>query len=161
MTVRPANFTDAADAAALVHLIDAYSRDPRGGGKALTPDALERMVPDLAGLPTARAWLAFEDDDAVGVCVGFIGYSTFHARPLLNIHDLAVLRGQRGRGIGRALLAAAEEHARATGCCKLTLEVLEDNQPARRLYERCGFRDVRLGDSGPALFLGKLLPVKP
>ncbi len=158
MTVRRANFADPADAAAIVRLVDAYARDPRGGGEPLPQAVRERLVPGLAAHPTARVWLAFAGDEAVGVCVGFIGYSTFHARPLLNIHDLAVLPAQRGRGIGQALLAAAEAAARAEDCCKLTLEVLEDNLPARRLYERCGFCDVRYGDSGPMKFLGKPLP---
>jgi ribosomal protein S18 acetylase RimI-like enzyme len=157
MNTRRANFTDPADAAAILRLIDAYARDPRGGGQPLPQDVRERLLPGLAAHPTARAWLAFEGNEAVGVCVGFIGYSTFNARPLLNIHDLAVLPGQRGRGIGHALLAAAEADARNDGCCKLTLEVLEDNAPARRLYERFGFRDVRYGNSGPTKFLGKPL----
>jgi ribosomal protein S18 acetylase RimI-like enzyme len=158
MTVRPANLADPVDAAAVLRLIDAYARDPRGGGEPLPQAVLERLVPGLAAHPTSRVWLAFDGIDAVGVCVGFMGYSTFHARPLLNIHDLAVLPGQRGRGIGHALLAAAETQARADDCCKLTLEVLEDNLPARRLYERFGFGDVRYGDSGPMKFLGKPLP---
>jgi ribosomal protein S18 acetylase RimI-like enzyme len=59
--------------------------------------------------------------------------------------------------VGRALLAAAEAQALAEGCCKLTLEVLEDN-PARRLYERFGFEPSRYGDSGPAMFQVKNLP---
>jgi ribosomal protein S18 acetylase RimI-like enzyme len=158
MNTRRASFTDPADAAAILRLVDAYARDPRGGGQALSQQVCERLLPGLAAHPTSRAWLAFDGDEAVGVCVGFIGFSTFHARPLLNIHDLAVLAGQRGRGIGQALLTAAEADARAEGCCKLTLEVLEDNHPARRLYERFGFNDVRYGDSGAMKFLGKPLP---
>ena len=158
MNTRRAIFTDPADAAAILRLVDAYARDPRGGGQPLSQQVRERLLPGLAAHPTARAWLAFEGDEAVGVCVGFIGFSTFHAKPLLNIHDLAVLAGQRGRGIGHALLAAAEADALAYGCCKLTLEVLEDNHPARRLYERFGFNDVRYGDSGTMKFLGKTLP---
>jgi ribosomal protein S18 acetylase RimI-like enzyme len=161
MTVRRANLADPADAAAILGLIDAYARDPRGGGEALPQAVRERLVPGLAAHPTARAWLAFEGNEAVGVCVGFIGFSTFRARPLLNIHDLAVLSGQRGRGVGQALLAAAESHARAEGCCKLTLEVQEDNLPARRLYARFGFDDVRYGNSGATKFLGKALPDAP
>jgi ribosomal protein S18 acetylase RimI-like enzyme len=161
VTTRRANLADPADAADVLRLIDAYARDPRGGGVPLAPALRERLVPGLAAHPTTCIWLAFEGTEAVGVCVGFIGYSTFHARPLLNIHDLAVLPGQRGRGVGHALLAAAESHARAAGCCKLTLEVLEDNLPARRLYARFGFDDVRYGNSGPMKFLGKTLPDAP
>ncbi len=161
MNVRRANFLDPVDAAAIVALIDAYARDPRGGGAPLPAGVRERLVPGLAAHPVACAWLAFEGSDAVGVCVGFIGYSTFNAQPLLNIHDLSVLPGYRGHGVGHALLAAAEETARAANCCKLTLEVQEDNLPALRLYERFGFRDVRYGNSAATKFLGKPLSTAP
>jgi ribosomal protein S18 acetylase RimI-like enzyme len=157
MNVRRADLSDPADGAAIVQLLDAYARDPRGGGAPLPADVRERLVPGLAAHPAACAWLAFVDGVAVGVCVGFVGYSTFAARPLLNIHDLAVLPGHRGQGVGHALLAAAEQMARGAGCCKLTLEVQEDNLPARRLYARFGFQDVRYGDSAATKFLGKPL----
>jgi ribosomal protein S18 acetylase RimI-like enzyme len=155
MNIRRANLADPADGEAIVRLIDAYARDPRGGGEPLPQRVREQLVPGLAAHPTTCVWLAFDGDEAVGVCVGFVGYSTFRARPLLNIHDLAVLATHRSRGVGRALLAAAEDMARSKGFGKLTLEVQEDNLPARRLYERFGFLDVRYGDSGPTRFLGK------
>jgi len=155
--VRAANLQDAQDADAVVMLLDAYARDPRGGGEPLPAQVKERLVAGLRAHPTARVWLAFDAAQPVGVCVGFVGFSTFRALPLLNIHDLAVLPAARGRGIGRALLGAAEAHARASGCCKLTLEVQEDNTPARALYARSGFRDVTYGASGPTRFLGKAL----
>jgi ribosomal protein S18 acetylase RimI-like enzyme len=85
--------------------------------------------------------LAFANDTPVGLAVCFRGLSTFRALPLLNIHDLAVLPPYRGKGIGRALLQAAEELARLQGCCRLTLEVLESNAGARALYRRFGFDD--------------------
>lgn len=155
--VRAADLADARDADAVVALLDSYARDPRGGSTPLSADVRATLVAGLRAHPTTCVWLAFEDACAIGVCVGFMGFSTFQARPLLNIHDLAVLPGSRGAGVGGALLAAAEAHARATGCCKLTLEVQEDNSPARSLYARCGFRDVTYGDSGPTRFLGKSL----
>ena len=155
--VRQADLADAADATAIVELIDAYARDPRGGGEPLPEDVRARMMPGLRAHPASLAWLAFSDGRPVGVCVGFIGFSTFQAAPLLNIHDVAVLAGFRGRGIAGALLQAAEQSARERGCCKLTLEVQEDNAPARRAYERFGFRDVRYGNSGSTFFLAKPL----
>jgi ribosomal protein S18 acetylase RimI-like enzyme len=155
--VRRANLHDATDAQAVLQLLNAYASDPRGGGAPLPDDVQARLIPDLRAMPTARVWLALEVAHATGVCVGFVGYSTFRARPLLNIHDLAVLPGQRGRGTGQALLAAAEAGAQAEGCCKLTLEVQDDNAPALKLYERFGFREVRYGNSGPTRFLSKPL----
>jgi ribosomal protein S18 acetylase RimI-like enzyme len=154
---RLANLDSATDADAITRVLDSYASDPRGGGSPLPADVKARLIPGLKEHPATRAWLAFDAQEAIGLCVGFIGYSTFAARPLLNIHDLAVVPGRRGSGVGRALLTAAETYARDAGCCKLTLEVQDDNTPARTLYERFGFGDVVYGASGPTRFLAKKL----
>jgi len=154
---RLANLDSPADAAAVIAVLDSYASDPRGGSTPLSAEVKDRLIPGLRSHPTTRIWLAFDGAQAIGLCVGFVGFSTFRARPLINIHDLAVVPGRRGAGVGRALLTAAETHARDSGCCKLTLEVQDDNHPARALYERFGFRDVVYGDSGPTRFLGKSL----
>jgi ribosomal protein S18 acetylase RimI-like enzyme len=73
------------------------------------------------------------------MAVCFIGFSTFAARPLLNIHDFAVAGAFRGQRVGARLLEHIEQKARELGCCKLTLEVKDDNHAARRLYKRFGF----------------------
>ena len=59
---------------------------------------------------------------------------------VLGIVGLAVAPGSRRRGVASALLAAAEQHARARGARKLSLRVLGTNETAMRLYERHGFR---------------------
>lgn len=155
--VRPADLANGRDADAVVAMLDSYASDPRGGSAPLAGEVRARLARGLASHPTSRVWLAFDGGAPVGVCVAFVGFSTFQALPLLNIHDLAVVPARRGQGIGHALLAAAERHARELGCGKLTLEVQDDNTPARRLYEHFGFRDVRYGGSGPTRFLGKAL----
>ena len=58
---------------------------------------------------------------------------------VLGIVGLAVAPGSRRRGVASALLAAAEQHARARGARKLSLRVLSSNETAMRLYERHGF----------------------
>jgi ribosomal protein S18 acetylase RimI-like enzyme len=55
------------------------------------------------------------------------------------VSGLAVGPEHRRRGIGRALLDAAAEEARARGARRLTLRVLGPNAGARRLYESAGF----------------------
>jgi ribosomal protein S18 acetylase RimI-like enzyme len=102
--------------------------------------------------------LAWASEKPVGVAVCFWGFSTFQGRPLVNVHDLAVLPDQRGKGTGRALLAGVEERARARGCCKLTLEVLDENARARGLYASFGFTDGAFGDGTSTRFLTKMLP---
>ena len=157
IVIREANLNDPRDARAVVEVLDSYASDPRGGSEPLAADVRSRLVPMLREHPTTLVLLAFDDEEAVGLAIGFWGMSSFRARPLLNIHDLAVRPGYRGKGVGRALLTAAEARARERDCCKLTLEVQDDNAPARMLYDRFGFHDVVYGNSGPTRFLSKKL----
>lgn len=53
----------------------------------------------------------------------------------------------RGRGVGEALVEAADAWAEAHDFGSLSLWVTESNGPARRLYERCGFSPT--GESQP------------
>ena len=155
--IRKADLADSRDAAATVAVVDSYAVDPVGGGQPLPLDVRERLIPALRSHPTTLVLLACADEEPAGVAVCFFGLSTFKARPLLNIHDLAVVPKYRGMGVGRALLQAAEEHARRAGCCKMTLEVQDDNTRARGLYRRCGFEDFVIGNSAPTRFLAKPL----
>lgn len=120
-------------------LLDAYARDPMGAGGPLPAEVLERLPRDLAGHPGAHCLLAEHGTSAVGVATCFVGYSTFRARPLLNVHDIAVLPAWRGRAVAQRLLEAIGALGRRLGCCRITLEVRDDNLRARRLYERAGF----------------------
>jgi len=86
------------------------------------------------------------------------GFSTFACKPLLNVHDIAVLSGHRRQGVAAALLAAIEALARELGCCKLTLEVLSNNLPAQAAYRKVGFHSYRLDPkAGQAMFWQKKL----
>ncbi len=57
------------------------------------------------------------------------------------VSDLAVLEAFRNRGVGRALIAAAEDFAVDAGARWLRIAVLAQNEVPRRLYERCGFHE--------------------
>jgi ribosomal protein S18 acetylase RimI-like enzyme len=145
-------------ARAVVALTAAYAEDVMGNGGALQPDVLDRLVPALREHPTTIVLLAYLGAEPVGIATCFLGFSTFAARPLINVHDLAVLPEYRGQGVGRALLALIELQARKRGCVKLTLEVQENNHRARRVYERAGFSHALYGDTtGGSLFYAKAL----
>lgn len=144
IAIREADWQEPSHGAGLIEVLDSYARGDSGGSSPLPDDVKRRLVPALAEQPSALVLLAFAEGRVVGVATCFFGFSTFAAKPLLNVHDLAVLPEFRSQGIGRALLAAAEDRARARGCAKLTLEVLETNHGARRLYEAVGFRDFEL-----------------
>ncbi len=143
---------------AVVELLDAYAVDPMGNGKPLSAEVRRALIPGLQQHPTTVIFLACKGGEAVGIAVCFRGFSTFAARPLINIHDLAVLPEYRGQGIGRRLLEEVERKARQMGCCKLTLEVQENNHRARRAYEAVGFAQAVYEEAaGGSLFLSKPL----
>jgi len=147
---------------AVLALTAAYALDPMGNGTPLPCDVLDRLIPGLQALPTTLILLASVGERFVGIATCFVGFSTFAARPVVNVHDLCVLDSHRGRGIGRALLVAVERAARRRGCAKVTLEVLEHNRLARSLYEGLGFAPaVYRPENGPALFYAKRLDGEP
>lgn len=143
---------------AVIAMTNAYACDRMGGATPLPQDVLDRLVPALRAHPTTIIFLAFDGAAPVGIATCFKAFSTFAAKPLLNIHDLAVIPSHQGRGISRALLDAVERKARALGCAKVTLEVFEGNDRARSVYAAAGFLHGAPGEAaGGPLFLSKPL----
>ena len=159
-SVIDADYHNPEHAKAIVALMDAYARDPMGGAEPLSEAVMLNLVPRLAALPHAFSVLAYAGGQAVGLVNCFMGFSTFVAQPLVNIHDVTVLADFRGQGISQAMLARVEQIARERGCCKLTLEVLEGNAPAQKSYTKLGFAGYQLDPlMGRALFWQKKLTV--
>jgi len=134
-----ADLSDGGEARALAGILDSYARGPGGQGSPLPPEAHENLASGLLNQTAAFVLLGYHKDQAVGAAVCFWGFSTFAGKPSINIHDLAVLPSFQGRGIGSSLLAEVEKHARARGCCKITLEVHDSNEGAKKLYRATGF----------------------
>ncbi len=73
------------------------------------------------------------------------------------IGGIGILPGYRGKGIGTRLMAEAEELLRRRGVSEVSLEVIEGNQRAQRLYDRLGYRTTRkllCAEGRPARFEG-------
>ena len=151
------DYADPVHASALVSLLDAYAHDPMGGGAGLSDYAKTHVVAGLASRPQAFSVLAFaqnEDQMPVGLVNCIEGFSTFAAKPLVNVHDVIVLPDWRGRGVAGAMLEAVVQIARDRGACKLTLEVLSGNQKALRTYAKLGFDAYQFDpEAGTAQFL--------
>lgn len=156
--VWPADLSVPTQASAMLELLDAYARDPIGGGQGLHDDIKSRLPAELARRPSACVLLAWAETQPVGLLIAFEGFSTFAGKPLLNLHDIYVDPGYRRRGVGKLLLGAAETVARQRGCCKLTLEVLSGNAAAQAAYRQFGFRAYELNPAaGTAMFWEKKL----
>jgi len=70
-----------------------------------------------------------------------LGVATFQVVcDVADLHRVVVRADRRGQGIGRRLLRAGIDWARASGADRVLLEVEVDNAPARGLYESLSFR---------------------
>ncbi len=162
--VEQADYANSEHAAALVSLLDAYACDPMGGGEPLTDFARLNLVAALSARPQAFSVLAFEGgrgdqpQQPIGLVNCFEGFSTFACQTLVNVHDVVVLPAYRGRRVAESMLDLVTDIARKRGACKLTLEVLQGNRAAVKLYERVGFSHYQLDPAmGQAHFFQKWL----
>lgn len=144
---------------AVLQMMDAYSTDPMGDAKPLSDFARANLIAGLRSHPTTLVFLAFNGAQPCGIATCFRGFSTFAAKPLLSISDFYVDPALRGRGIGRVLLDAIQEEAVNIGCCKLTLEVQQNNARARSIYSEFGFKQAVY--AADAEVGGSLYMVKP
>ncbi|TAL96444.1 MAG: GNAT family N-acetyltransferase [Rhodanobacter sp.] len=85
----------------------------------------------------------FVAEDADGERVGFIelqkAQDFFTGRTNCHINNVVVVPRHEGRGVGKALLAHAEDWAREHHCALVTLAVFPGNERARALYETSGY----------------------
>jgi ribosomal protein S18 acetylase RimI-like enzyme len=136
--IREARASDEAELARL----DRISWSPQSGFPSVIQQA--GTVFFLTDSPP-QAFLVAEID---GALVGYIRLGPALPLPenahVLAVLGLAVSPDARGRGVATALLAAAEQRARARGARKLSLRTFSTNPQAIRLYTRFGFKQEGL-----------------
>ena len=93
----------------------------------------------LAGPPRGRVIFAEEGAAVVGIACLAYTWTLENGGLTAWLDELYVAPEARGRGAGRALLAAAIDRAREDGCRAVDLEVDVDHARAEHLYERAGF----------------------
>jgi GNAT superfamily N-acetyltransferase len=138
--VRPSRPDDHEFVLGLVPELLAFGPPPWRDARAMTPVDLRVITAALEGRAPGAEVLVAEDDG--GRRLGFVHVSEeddYYGGPCGHIGDVVVAREARGRGVGTALLSAAEGWARARGYRFITLNVFLDNTGARSVYERAGY----------------------
>ena len=119
---------------ALIRQLAAFEKKPH---KAVVTEA-DLLRDGFGAQQKFRALIAEWNGMPAGYASFFYFYSTFQGRAALFLEDLFVLGDFRGKGIGKALLAAVAKLAMDENCFGLRWEVLDWNQPAIQFYEKLG-----------------------
>lgn len=125
--------------------LDAVAWDSRSG----FPSVMTRGGPFLSDATPPSTLLVAEID---GELVGYLKLKHWtelaENAHVLGVQGVAVHPDRRGRGVGTALLRAAESAARAQGARKIWLGVFSTNPRAQALYAREGYvvEGVRRGE---------------
>lgn len=137
-----------AEAGVVAGLLDDFNREygtPTPGVGVLTARLRQLLAEgDVVAL--------LAGDPVVGVGLLTLRPNVWYAGPVGLLDELYVVPAHRGRGIGRALLAAAEQLVRARGGQLLEINVDGDDVAARRFYERHGYRNSEPGTDEPLLY---------
>ncbi len=86
----------------------------------------------------ASVLIAWQDEKAVGFALYFYNFSTFLGKPGIYLEDLFVLKEERGKGYGKALLVRLAQLAVEQDCGRLEWAVLDWNEPSIAFYESLG-----------------------
>lgn len=127
--------------------------DPVGDADAIRA-CLRVANPGTTADPAGPDELGWWGVDRDGVLVGVVGASE-RSGPgdgrSWHVHGLGVLPGLRGSGLGTALTAAVTRAGLAEGASWVSLGMYADNEGARRIYHRLGYRtDAELTSFSPA-----------
>ena len=138
-TVRAARSTDVERMVGLLELLFAMEADFRPD-PARQRQGLTLLLDD----ERARVLVAERAGGVLGMCTGQLVVSTAEGGPALLVEDVVVDPDHRGRGVGRALLAALADWASGRGVRRLQLLADGTNGPALAFYDRLGWRATAL-----------------
>ncbi|KAF2709166.1 acetyltransferas-like protein [Pleomassaria siparia CBS 279.74] len=78
--------------------------------------------------------------DSSGELVGYLVY--LRTNRLVLLHKICVIEQEREKGIGKCLVHSLQQHLEKGGCYSIQLWVDEARNPARKLYQSCGFQQI-------------------
>jgi GNAT superfamily N-acetyltransferase len=119
---------------ALIQALALYEREPDA-----VENTAEMLTATLFGPePRVFAHVVERDGSIVGIAIWFVTYSTWTGTHGIWLEDLVVDEAQRGRGYGRALMAALAGVCVERGYRRFEWTVLDWNEPSIGFYRAIG-----------------------
>lgn len=141
LSIQRVDLTNSTHTEHIIKLLNDYMNDPMGNNRPMEKNIAAQII---SGLKAHTAFLGFfvmVGDRFAGLANCNLNFSTFQAKPLINIHDFIVAPEFRGMGAGQFLLQGIIDYAAERNFCRINLEVREDNLTAKSLYRKLGFSD--------------------
>lgn len=141
LSIIPVDLINELHSRQLIKLLNDYMCDPMGNNAPMDEGLAPKII---AGLQAYAGYLGFfvlASDQFAGLANCNQNFSTFKAKPLLNIHDFIIAPEFRGIGAGHFLMSGILNFASENGFCRVNLEVREDNHAAKSLYQKMGFSE--------------------
>jgi len=139
---------------ALLALMNDYMLDDMGLNSPLSAELGQKIVVGLRNQSNYIGFLLKSSDLYVALANSFVGFSTFKAKRLINIHDFVVTKSFRRQGVAKVFLNSIKQYGGINDYCKVTLEVRHDNPKAQSLYRKLDFNECE----PPMYFWQTLLP---
>ncbi len=138
MTAISTRLATSADLGALAPLFDAYRQFYEQAPDLVRAEAFlrDRMQKDESSIIVAES----SDADMLGFCQLYPSFCSVIAAPIVVLYDLFVAPDFRKSGAGRALMLAAEQHARQRGFARMDLTTAKTNVSAQSLYASLGWQ---------------------
>ena len=125
----------------VIKLLNDYMCDPMGNNAPMDEGLAGKIIAGLEAYLGYRGLFVLYGDQFAGLANCNQNFSTFKAKPILNIHDFIVAPEFRSIGAGHFLLQGIINYASQNGYCLVNLEVREDNHVAKALYQKMGFSE--------------------
>ena len=125
----------------LIDLLDAYMQDEMGNGAPMQVEKASEIIEGLKNHAGYIGFFALVNGEFAALANCNKNFSTFKAKPLINIHDFIVYPKFRGKGVGLFLLDSIAGFGIENNYCRINLEVRNDNLKAQNLYKKAGYSD--------------------
>ena len=129
--------------AQVIKLLNDYMNDPMGNNAPTDESLAPQIIAGLQSYPGYLGFFVLSGDQFAGLSNCNQNFSTFKAKPILNIHDFIVAPEFRTIGAGHFLMRGILNYASKNGYCRVNLEVREDNHAAKSLYQKMGFSECK------------------
>lgn len=134
LVIKPATKNDSALLLSLIHELAAFENASER--VEVTTDKLEACL--FSARPYAYAVLAYLNDSPIGYALYFYNYSSYIGKAGIYLEDIYIKPEQRGRNLGKKIMAYLAQHAKERDCAFISWNVLDWNTHAMEFYHSIG-----------------------